>query len=383
MGYGFSLAHNPAEHCVLALAPQHKAKSDILDAENSAVQSRGHKRPSYNGGHKQQLESVHWIRLRNDTLDKDREDESSSFVFSPGFLSETAAALSNTRERARNDLALLNQVDFSDPDLSRIKLKVMCVVAMLVQRRHAAIIQHDPDLPKSPVNQKQFHADRYRQDQLHILRSVNDELIDKLAGLTGLGSAKARDYRVVRMEHMLTESPKPVLKDYRAVLNAGLGSRNPTKIRERGLTECAFTLWICGIWLWGTAVNEKAPASGNRSFQDVILQWLSFLTSTYGDLLHPQKASEGSEASCGLADTMFAEDDLLLVESFLDAVTTAVKKNPKSIYNNSACTKERLLWCLTIAREESVMAPNLEGKLGDNNDELLLFLECGHEKGGT
>ena len=384
MGYGFSLADNPAEHCLLALAPQYPVKPDLAEPETADVQQRIHEPALKRSGHQtERREVVHWIRLRNDVLDKDRKAVNLSFVVSPGLLHDTAIALSNKRERATRDLGLLNQVDLSTPDLSRNKLKVMCVLAMVVQRRHAAIIQHDSDLPESPANQKQYHADRYRRDQLHILQSVNDELLDKLASLAGLKSASARDYRVVRMEQMLTESPKTVLTDYRAALHAGLGTRNAAKIRERGWTECAFTLWLCGIWLWGTAASENTEASGSALLRDKILQWLEFLTNTYGDLLHTQAGNGESKTSWQSDDIESVEDDLLLVESFLDVVTAAVKKNPKTIYNSLVCTKERLFWCLHVVREESVMAPNLEGKLGDDNDELLLFLDCLHEDTGS
>lgn len=383
MGYGFSLANNPAEHCVFALAPQYAAKPDILEPETVDVQQRGHESTPKRISHrKERLDVVHWIRLRNDVLDQERKAQSLSFVCSPGLLHDTAIALSNKRERAIRDSGLLNQVDFSILDLSRNKLKVMCVLAMLVQRRHAAITQHDLDLPESPANPKQYHADRYRRDQIHILKSVNDELLDKLAGLAGLKSTSARDYRVIRMEHMLTESPKPVLTDYRAALHAGLGTRNAAKLRERGWTECAFAIWLWGIWLWGIAASEKVETSGSSSLHDAILQWLKFLTNTYGDLLQTQGINGKRKRSWQLAHMQLTEDDLLLVDSFLNVVTAAVKKNPKSIYNSLVCTKERLLWCLHVVREESVMAPNLEGKLGDDNDELLLFLDRVHEEAG-
>lgn len=384
MGYGFSLANNPAEHCVLALAPQHVVRPDISEPEIADLQRRGHESaPKITRHAKERPQVVHWIRLRNDALDKDRRAESSSFVLSPGLLRETATALSNKRETAARDYRLLDQVDYSISALCRNTLKVMCVLAMLVQRRHAAITQHDPDLPSSPANRKQDHADRYRRDQLHILKSVNDELLDKLAGLAGLKSAGVRDYRVVRLEQMLTESPKSLLTDYRAALHAGLGTRNATKIRERGWTECAFTLWLCGIWLWGIVASKNIEPCGSPSMHDAILQWLKFLTNTYGNLLQAQTIIGGCKNSWQLADMQFADDDLLLVESFLDVVAAAVTKNPKSIYNSLMCTKERLLWCLHVVREESVMAPNLEGKLGDDNDELLLFLDCLHAEKGS
>ena len=70
------------------------------------------------------------------------------------------------------------------------------------------------------------------------------------------------------------------------------------------------------------------------------------------------------------------EDDILVVDSFLEVVKAATEKHRNLLYDTTQCSVERLLWCLQIVREESVMIPDLTGKLGDEHDEMILFLEC-------
>ena len=375
MGYGFSLADNPADHCVLAAA--HKDTAQNIDYAASAAGGEHETQILHSSGHRKEQEpSTQWVRLYDDAIDKDRAAGGASYIFSPQFLHDTAMALSNKRERVTHNTCLLDQVDFSDSALSRIKLNVMCAVIMLLQKQHSDIVQYNPGLPQWPENEKQFHAARYRRGQLQILRSVNAALLDQLAGLAGMKAPNARDARVVRLENTLTESPKPLLTDYRAALNAGLGTRNAEKIKQRGYSECAFTLWVCGLWLWKVSAASCLDVEPGSRFHNGILQWLNFIDEAYNKFLGNEAAAGSRQPSRKSPNTTFDEESELLVASLLDVVRAAVKKHPTTLYNSPACTQERLLWSLNIVREESVMSPNLEGKSGDANDELLLFLEC-------
>ena len=307
---------------------------------------------------------MHWVRLRNNFIDKIPQDAPPSYEFSPGFLKGVATALCNQREKTASHPSFQDQIDFANADLSRNKLRVLAAVAMLLQRQLSNIVQHSANLPQWPDNVRQFHAARYRRGQLHILRTVNVSLLARLSRLVGLSGDSTRDFRIVRLDHMLAESPSPLLTDFRAALNAGLGTRKATKIRERGWVECAFTLWVCGVWLWGQTLGLESRSPMGLDLQSRIVQWLHFLHEVYEDVSITEHVTFPAH-----------EDDVQLAESFLSVIQAAVQKNPHSLYRSSACTVSRLLWCLHVVREESIMCPSFEGKPGDEHDELVLFLE--------
>ena len=238
-------------------------------------------------------------------------------------------------------------------------------MTMLLQRQLSNIVDQSTNLPQWPDNVRQFHAARYRRGQLHILRTVNASLLGRLSGLVGFGEDSTRDFRIVRLDHMLAESPSPLLTDFRAALNAGLGTRKASKIRERGWVECAFTLWLCGVWLWGQTLGLESRSPTGLDLRSRLVQWLDFLHDVYLDVSIIEHVTNSTD-----------EDDVQLAESFLSLIDAAVQKNPRSLYSSGACTLSRLLWCLHIVREESIMCPSFEGRSGDEHDELVLFLEC-------
>ena len=276
-----------------------------------------------------------------------------------------ATALCNQREKKAGHPCLQGQIDFANAELSRNVLRVLAAITMLLQRQLSNIVQQSANLPQWPNNVRQFHAARYRRGQIHILRTVNELLLGRLSGLVGFSEDSTRDFRVVRLDHILAESPPSLLTDFRAALNAGLGTRKATKIRERGWVECAFTLWICGVWLWGQTLSLESRSATGLDLQSSIIQWLDFLHDVYQDASITEHVTAPAN-----------EDDVQLAESFLSVIEAAVQKNPRSLYSSSACTLSRLLWCLHVVREESVMCPSFEGKSGDEHDELVLFLEC-------
>ena len=307
---------------------------------------------------------MHWVRLHNNFIDKIPQDAPPSYEFSPGFLNSVATALCNQREKAAGHPCLSGQIDFANADLSRNKLRVLAAVTMLLQRQLSNIVQHSANLPQWPDNVRQFHAARYRRGQLHILRTVNASLLSRLSSLVGLSEDSIRDFRIVRLDHMLAESPSPLLTDFRAALNAGLGTRKASKIRERGWVECAFTLWVCGVWLWGQSLGLESRSPTGLDLQSRIVQWLDLLHDVYQDVSITEHVTFPTR-----------EDNVQLAESFLRVIQAAVQKNPRSLYSSGACTLSRLLWCLHVVREESIMCPSFEGKPGDEHDELVLFLE--------
>lgn len=311
---------------------------------------------------------IQWIRLTSRRLRENVFNSQASCEFSPGFLSDMSIAFANKREIAHSNFQLRSSIDFSSTQPSRNKLHVACAVTMILQRQQMAITKHDFDLPMWPRNERQFHAARYRRNQLQILNHGIDSLLSYLRELTELKKPVGGDLRTVRLEHILTDNSLEILTDFRAALNAGLGTRNAAKIRKNRWVECAFSLWLCGLWVH--AHREGASRLSDSTCK--MLRWLNFLRRVYGFTvdLGPHERQFGIEG-----DHDANEDIPLLCESFMTVAEAAVKKNPRSLYGDSAVTAARLAWCLNIIREEGIMCPNLDGKTGEDDDEYVLFLE--------
>ena len=400
MGYGFSLFQNPADRCNIAvsseLPPRNKLSNGHLqetDGTNagcwdSTVSSIPDVTDNFHN------ETTEWVRLVDSTEDDEMGDSQPLYEFSPCFLSDLSAALFNERELLEPNRSSLTGVNFSGDTTTRNKLHTMCAVIMKLQRQTSAITAHNEDLPQWPVNDKQFHAARYRRSQLHILKSVTECLFDDLRNLVGLNPPERRDVQIVRLEHILLESPKEFLVHFRACLNAGLGTRKASKIRDKQWVECAFTLWMLGLWLWDPSGQAGCDPSPGADFDARISQWLFWVRSIYGDsperenlaTIHrkrkpgPLKSyGDGGLESGSISNDIVGSDvdseDYLIAKSYLQVITAAVEKNPNSVYNYAEATTMRLLWCLNIIRQEGFMCPNLEGKTGEEHDEFVLFLE--------
>ena len=402
MGYGFSLFRNPADRCNLAVSSEVSPRKKFGNGYSQEVDgtkigcwdSTVSSIPNLTDHFRN--ESIEWVRLVNKTKDDGDDDKQPPYEFSPYFLSDLSAALFNERELLEPDRSMFARVNFSDDTITRNKMNVMCAVVMKLQKQTVAIASHDDKLPQWPLNDKQFHAARYRRSQLHILRSVTGYLLEDLQSLIGLDHPEARNMQIVRLEHILLESPKDYLVHFRACLNAGLGTRKATKIREKHWVECAFTLWMCGIWLWDPSGLVRRDPHPGSDFDARISQWLYFVRSVYGDsperenlvTLHKKRklnlfesyksygesGSESGNISNGIVGPDVDDEDYLVASSYLQVIRAAVEKNPKSLYNHSEVTAMRLLWCLNIIRQEGFMCPNLEGKTGEEHDEFVLFL---------
>ena len=406
MGYGFSLPENPADHFSISFS---QAISDYIRATKSRRMALGSSSECAKGSGNAfrsehtniknglSMESVdiletegpaeqdiHWVR----TLDN-------GFEFSPSFLEDFSIAVENHRERLQADnVPLLNgkflDTPFLDTPLSRKKLHVICAVVMILQKAQTTIRKHDKYLPEEPQNARQLDAARYRQGQLRVLEHVLGSLYGSLKSYVDInGSDNARSIRVIRLEHIMTASSKRLLKDFRTVLNAGMRTRDPSKIRERGGTDFAFTVWLCGLWVYAQTDNKNCgdDTASDADLEPHFLQWLQFLYET-----HPEDATKPQSPRTPRADThkieenewfdpvrnQDTEEDLSSVAaSYLDAVHAAVAKHPHSLYNDPKITAQRLAWYLNIVRMEGVWYPNLQESEQEEDDEWVLFLDCG------
>ena len=401
MGYGFSLPDNPADHFSISFS---QAISDYIRATKSRRIALGSSSECANGSGNAvrsehtniknglSMESadiletegpaeqdIHWVR----TLEN-------GYEFSPSFLEDFSIAVENHRERLKADNGPPSNGNFLHTPLSRNKLHVMCAVVMILQKAQTAIRKHDKYLPEEPQNARQLDAARYRQGQLRVLEHVLGSLHGSLKSYVGInGSGNARSFRVIRLEHTMTASPKRLLKDFRTVLNAGMRTRDSSKIRERGGSDFAFTVWLCGLWVYAQIDNKTCEdeTGSDADLEPHLLQWLQFLYETYPeDTTKPQwprvpravtHKMEENEWFDPVRNQDTGEDLSLVAASYLDAVHAAVAKHPHSLYNDPKITAQCLARYLYIVRMEGVWYPNLQESEQGEDDEWVLFLDCG------
>lgn len=310
-------------------------------------------------------QEIHWVS----TLKSDYE-------FSPRFLADFAIAVENHRERLKVDNDPPDSGHFWNTPLSRNKLHVICAVFMILQKGQAAIKKHDGDLPQCPRSIRQIDAARYRQNQLQILETVLNSLGGKLKSYVGVNAfSDAESVRIIRLEHTLMCSPTRMLKDFRNILKAGMRSRDPEKIRQRGGADFAFTVWLCGLRAC-LDVGDLEPR---------FVRWLHFLFKVYPENAQIKQSNGSRDIDTHSMDgtewfdpirNKEAEGDLaLVVASYLDAIRVAVAKHPQSLYNDPKITAERLQWCLDVVRMEGVWCPNLQENGQEEVDEWMLFLD--------
>ena len=398
MGYGFSLPENTSDHYSLGFSPaiaayikatkarrsahkpcldavriQSTMKSDNLQPSPSrgAISSAGQVLESSEDLNMEEIleQNIHWVRLL----------ANGSYEFSPQFLECFSIAVENPREAHIADNCSTYK-DFSDRNFSRNKLHVICAVIMILQKGQRAIRKHDNELPQASQNSKQVDAARYRNSQLRILDSVLGSMYTLLKSVT---TPETSNLRVLRLEHILMNSPKSLLKDLRGVLNAGVRTRDPIKIRERGGFDFAFTAWLCGLWVYSQSGPEE-----EGEINPMFARWLHFCQQNYAepsedsidDQRHEspilEKRAEWFDpvrSASGGAEM----ESALIARSYLDAVHAATEKRPQSVYNDKRITVRRLEWCLNIIKNEGMWCPSLDQAEDMEDDDWVLFLELG------
>ena len=402
MGYGFSLPDNSSDHYSLGFSPAiaayikatrarrltRKAGSDTV--QRQSTEGIGSIEPNPSGGmvrsEGQVIESsedfdvkeileqnIHWVRL----------GEHESYEFSPHFLESFSIAVENPREAHIAEDCSTDKTDISDRDFSRNKLHVLCAVTMILQKGQRAIRKHDEELPQAPHNSKQMDAARYRDSQLRILDNVLNSMYTFLKSITTAKPPEVNQPRVLRLEYVLTESPKSMLKDLRGVLHAGMRTRDPVKIRERGGVDFAFTAWLCGMWIYFQS-DTKQEDEMNTMYP----RWLQFLQQNYADPLkesidEPRPESSFLEERAEWFDPIRSGsggatlESTFIARSYLAAIQAATEKRPLSLYNDKRVTVRRLEWCLNVIRNEGVWCPSLNEGEEEEDDDWVLFLELG------
>lgn len=397
MGYGFTLPKNTSDHYSLGFSPAiaayikatkarrlaRKASSDAVQKQsttdsdstqakliNRTIRSGDKVLESLEDFNVEEIleQNIHWVRLL----------ENGTYEFSPQFLEYFSIAVENPREAHNTDNCSAPETHHSDRDFSRNKLHVICAVIMILQKGQRAVRKYDKDLPEAPQNSKQVDAARYRDSQLRILDSVLNSMRNFLKSVTTAG-----DLRIVRLEHILTKSPKILLKDLRGVLLAGIRTRDATKIRERGGVDFAFTIWLCGLWIYCQSDPREEDHINTK-----YLRWLHFLQQNYAEpseesIKDQRLENRVVEDRAGWFDPVRTAggngetDSTLIARSYLDAVQAATEKRPQSIYNDGRITVRRIEWCLNIIKNEGVWCPDLDQGGDEEDDDWVVFLELG------
>ena len=402
MGYGFSLSENISDHYSLGFSPSiaayikstkarrlaYKHNLDTLQGQSTmdfdnpqqkpkigTVRSGGQVLESIDGVSVEQAleQNVHWVRLLGNE----------NYEFSPQFLENFSIAVENPREVCMADKCSESKTYLSDRSMSRNTLHVVSAIIMILQKGQREMRIHDKELPDAPQNSKQVDAARYRESQLRILDNVLDSMCKFLKSVTTIESSNDNELRVVRLDHIFTTSPKDLLKDLRGILNAGLRTRDPMKIRERGGVDFAFTMWLCGLWVYSQPDPRREDEINPK-----YLRWLHFLQLNYPEpseeSTHHQRPVDSVRAvqaewfdpvrSSASGDT--ETDSGFIARSYLDAVRAATEKRPQSIYNDGRITVLRLKWCLNIIKSEGVWCPSLD-QGGEEDDDWVIYLEHG------
>ena len=402
MGYGFSLSENISDHYSLGFSPSiaayikdtrarrlaHKPDSGAVQGQSTMDFDNPQRKPMTgtvrSGG--QVLEStddfnveetlkenIHWVRLL----------ENENYEFSPQFLENFSIAVENPREAHTADSCSTSKTYLSQRGMSRNRLHLICAIIMILQKGQREIRIHDKELPEAPQNSKQMDAARYRDSQLRILDTVLNSMCKFLKSVTTKDSPIENESGVVRLEHIFTTSPKELLKDLRGILNAGLRTRDPMKIRERGGVDFAFTMWLCGLWIYSQSDPRREDQIDPR-----YLRWLHFLQLNYAEpseeSTHHQRPVDPVHAvqaewfdpvrSSASGDT--ETDSGFIARSYLDAVRAATEKRPQSVYNDRRITVMRLEWCLNVVKSEGVWCPSLD-QGGEEDDDWIIYLEIG------
>ncbi|KAM0793819.1 hypothetical protein BDR22DRAFT_978226 [Usnea florida] len=401
MGYGFSLSENISDHYSLGFSPSiaayikatkarrlaHKPDSDTMQGQSTIDFDDPQRKPKIgtvrSGG--QVLESIddvsveetleqniHWVRLFGND----------NYQFSPQFLENFSIAVENPREVRMANYCLASKKYLSDRSMSRNTLHVVSAIIMILQKGQREIRIHDKELPEAPQNSKQVDAARYRDSQLRILDTVLNSMCKFLKSVTTTESPNDSESRVVRLEHIFTTSPKDLLKDLRGILNAGLRTRDPMKIRDRGGVDFAFTMWLCGLWVYSQSDPRREDEIDPK-----YVRWLHFLQLNYPepseesthqrpvDSVHAVQAEWFDPVRSSASDDT-ERDSGFTARSYLDAVRAATEKRPQSIYNDGRITLLRLEWCLNVVKSEGVWCPSLD-QGGEEDDDWVIYLERG------
>ena len=297
----------------------------------------------------------HYLRLSQP--DPNIPDPTAPYAFSPDFLPHSSIALENARELAGQRIDWAKSLRAFDPEsfqpICRNQLHVLASTIILLEKSLSDLQILDKSHPAGDIaNERQRLAIRFREGQRELLAPAVTTLRTGLRYILD----QSPENGVLKLEYILTYFPNGMLKGYRDAVHTALGTRKANKIRGMGGEECAFTLWICGVWLLHTShsLNEVTPLSTQ------VREWLPLLERFYGRPLEQGKAD--------------GDDICSTAASYYKALQLTITKHPDTFYR-SGISIPLLAWCLNIIREECVQLPNPNVALEAEEVELVLFME--------
>lgn len=418
MGYGFCLDPNPTDTFNLSYSPA-LVKHIELALTSSGTASQ------INVSH-HQTQDTHRIGLLPTVSNIPASDTHvpnfPDYSISQGFLTDFSLLLRNDREKKHSSPFHNPPPDttsFSATSLTRNKLHVLSSFIMVLQDKRAAIRKNDLRLPAKPQNQRQEYAAIYRQSQLDILEGILVSLERTLVSITAhprpgvesssmtLSNNSAHDQDrprngviavrdVVGADSHVSSgaiatqgSSSRLTPHVRAVIHAGLRTRDPDRIVGRNGEEFAFAMWICGLRL----VLDSNSDEGAIPDTDITLtKWLKRLEEWYPLPSQPQTTSTTtslSDQTNSANDSNIGKDDGNPTEheqeerrkrakrdhdvsedeavdlyrtatSYRNVLDTVIKKHPDSLFNDrGAVTLDRLAWCIAVVSGEGVRIPRL------------------------
>ena len=380
MGYGFSLPDNQADHFGIGISPT--IASYIRVVKDGRLGRIHTPKPS-------QVGTSNWENFEMDVIYSVRV-HSGEPVFSSGFLEDLSVATENAREYNEANVSTKPDLDISSMPHSRNGLHILCAVFTIIRKGQTTISKYDQDLPRQPQNGRQADAARYRKSQFDILSHVLKWLVKTLHSLIHADLSLGSQFVVISLDDILSDSPTQLQKDFRSVLNAGLKTRDPKKIKDRGGADFAFTVWLAGLLISHpqTGNGLEKVTSSDSPFHNHCIRWLDFLRLSYPDSDTTEPESQGDSSAVLQAEgaawfdpvrnslqkeNTIADIDATIT-SYLDAVRIHVDKHPQSLYNSSEMTIRQLAWCYRVISNEGVWVPCTHDPEGD--DEWMLCLEC-------
>ena len=293
------------------------------------------------------------------------------FVANRELVNTLFAMLANSRERkdyANTSLFVGTQT--SPNLLTHGRLRVVSTLFMELQHKYLAITAGDALLPQWPLNDRQFHAARYRRGQVHILESNIESMKRELR------AANSANTKLVRLEDILAPSTTGEPNRLRAAIHHVLRTRDAGKIRRGGYGDLVFTLWFCSSWI----LHADGVRSDCTLFQDIFKDWLYFVEKVYGlpplgaDGYGSRERPTHSAVESFQTDTRRHEaeddDEYAVAESYLDVVRTISERYPWWKFTEGRWTVKFLRWGLHIVQEEGLVFPGLDGEGGD---EFVVF----------
>jgi len=374
MGYGFALSRNPFDAFGLALSSAGMDKIDFITRVRESYMDRTTRGSAqFDLSETDSIATARLVSL-NSRIHHIRatHDPETSTATTP-----LSVILANARE-----LQALASSPVSTSSMLRQSSRLVALVAvqlyLKLKSAHAAITVHDAELPiASPDTEAGRIAEFYRHEQLDILHQAAKRLESTIQRRFDRGNA-------VDLSDILTQGPREMVGAFRNVVHKACKTRQARKLRDEGLEELAWVIWVCTVWTMLDDIEALAVAS-DRLDEGVVSRkrlatWTRMVKNAYGSPhVDPSAHKVGAANSDPLKDNNSianeARDHSWTIQDEIDATETtlsylAVLRDVSVVGKLKTWDKEIVQWALRVVREEGVLCPvRLLNDAGDADDE--------------